>query len=540
MTDTYGLDVFDGEQDYIKHKGRAKRTHAQIMWQRAYAKIIKHRVMEGQILDGCRWVHSTPYIGPMHSRTRDSFNRCCYGPRCMYWCSTTMCTVITLFVLFWLFFGLLNWYQLPLSNGEKTCSEITWLLLGFGVGMVIISGLVWLVCRWELVFSRSVMCSTFTALAVLSIAVVSITQISTCGNYRPPQLTDECFFEDFYMTTTQEYIEAAPVSACQKDFHGLGIVEVSVLTSMVAKLEPSPYLINVTATLFPGWEWVGGSLAGSMPMWYEFHNQQSNTSYIVIQGSSTLGDAYFDLQIWFTVFWLKNILYPIIPMLSLLTSPTSVQAALSLIGTSGTFVPSYYLNVAPGIVDYVQPVATYAQHAARGNPARTVIAGHSLGGGVAQLVGSITQMPSISIEGPGVLEAQMGMLGVPWVRNNGGFNTVATGDIVPSLGSHSGTEQQIDCQGFPTIPFASCHLTIGAVFAKNCGFPPREPGHEWESLPVDPKTKAMNYCPGLISTQEGLPDSVQNSLARTRSNYFWGENAYLWNNSDFHLVGGRT
>lgn len=65
---------------------------------------------------------------------------------------------------------------------------------------------------------------------------------------------------------------------------------------MVAKLEPSPYLINVTATLFPGWEWVGGSLAGSMPMWYEFHNQQSNTSYIVIQGSSTLGDAYFDLQ----------------------------------------------------------------------------------------------------------------------------------------------------------------------------------------------------------------------------------------------------
>lgn len=105
------------------------------------------------------------------------------------------------------------------------------------------------------------------------------------------------------------------------------------------------------------------------------------------------------MQIWFTVFWLKNILYPIIPMLSLLTSPTSVQAALSLIGTSGTFVPSYYLNVAPGIVDYVQPVATYAQHAARGNPARTVIAGHSLGGGVAQLVGSITQMPSISIEG---------------------------------------------------------------------------------------------------------------------------------------------
>ena len=155
MTDTYGLDVFDGEQDYIKHKGRAKRTHAQIMWQRAYAKIIKHRVMEGQILDGCRWVHSTPYIGPMHSRTRDSFNRCCYGPRCMYWwaarrrprrrprrpwncptampttapesprpwtlriplmhrsrashpgrCSTTMCTVITLFVLFWLFSNL--------------------------------------------------------------------------------------------------------------------------------------------------------------------------------------------------------------------------------------------------------------------------------------------------------------------------------------------------------------------------------------------------------------------------------------------------
>lgn len=148
--------------------------------------------------------------------------------------------------------------------------------------------------------------------------------------------------------------------------------------------------------------------------------------------------------------------------------------------------------------------------------------------------------PSLASTGPGVLEAQMGMLGVPWVRNNGGFNTVATGDIVPSLGSHSGTEQQIDCQGFPTIPFASCHLTIGAVFAKNCGFPPREPGHEWESLPVDPKTKAMNYCPGLISTQEGLPDSVQNSLARTRSNYFWGENAYLWNNSDFHLVGGRT
>ena len=69
-------------------------------------------------------------------------------------------------MLFWLFFGLLNWYQLPLSNGEKTCSEITWLLLGFGVGMVIISGLVWLVCRWELVFSRSVMCARWHPVAL--------------------------------------------------------------------------------------------------------------------------------------------------------------------------------------------------------------------------------------------------------------------------------------------------------------------------------------------------------------------------------------
>ena len=298
-----------------------------------------------------------------------------------------------------------------------------------------------------------------------------------------------------------------------------------------AQLEPSPYLINVTRTLYPSWEWVGGSLAGSMPMWYEFYNEQTNTSIVVIQGTSTLADAYFDLQIWFTVFWLKNVVFPMIPFLSLLTSQAPTTAALSLIAGSGSLLPPVYFDTTPGILKYVRPVADYALQNAKGDPSRTIIAGHSLGGSIAELVGSIIDRPAVSIEGPGVVEAQIGMLRYPWVRINGAFVTEANGDIVPHLGSHSGNAQEVDCQGFPQIPFASCHVTIGAVLAKNCGSPERQPGHQWQDMPMDAKTKQMQYCPGLPAEQEALPWSVQKSLSTTSSNYFWGENAHLFNST---------
>ncbi len=231
------------------------------------------------------------------------------------------------------------------------------------------------------------------------------------------------------------------------------------------------------------------------------------------------------------MFWLKNFLFPVVPMLTVATNTPATRAALALIGGSGSFIPTLYHNVAPGIQRYIQPVSDYATKSIKGDPTMTVIMGHSLGGGVAELVGTDINKPSVSIEGPGVLEAQMGMLKRPWVESNGAFNTEAVGDIVPHLGTHSGETQSIDCQGFPQIPFAACHETIGSVFMQNCGYPPRPAGKRWQDLPMNPHTKQMDFCPNLPAQQEALPDSLQNSLVKTRSNYWWSEYAYLWNSS---------
>ncbi len=371
MIMTYGFDVFDDSEQYIRKKGERKVTRAAIMWQKAFKLIKKHRIAEGQLLDGCRWISSTPYLAKVHESAGQRSTSC--RRACAPVCTCTAITGSILLFCYVLMLITLNIWQHPLNDGKKSCSIITPMLGGFFGGMVLSSIFVWLVCRWELVFSRSTVCTSFSVLAVLSVAVVSITQVSTCGNQRPANLEYPCFYPKFYMQPTAAMnSDAAKVAACAQSFGGLSVTEASVLaalvahltashcislhlsaphsisvhltpshcislhltashpislhltashhltpshsislhltpphpislqvlTALVAHLEPSPLLINVTRTLFPGWEYAGGALAGSMPMFYEFYNKQANTSVIVIQGSSTLGDAYFDLQIW--------------------------------------------------------------------------------------------------------------------------------------------------------------------------------------------------------------------------------------------------
>jgi len=220
------------------------------------------------------------------------------------------------------------------------------------------------------------------------------------------------------------------------------------------------------------------------------------------------------------------------PFLSILTAMPSTQAGIDAIGMSGTMLPTLYAKVAKGIREYFDPVCDYVKYSAKGEV--VLIAGHSLGGGISELVGVCAGVQAVSIEGPGVLESQIGMLRESWMQVNGNFNLQANGDIVPFMGTHSGISQRIDCQGFPTIPFASCHVTIASVVMGNCGYPTRSPGHEWQHFPTK-SDHSMRYCPGLNDKQEGLPMEFQEQLKKTSSNLWWGRDAFLFNNPDVRI-----
>ena len=102
-----------------------------------------------------------------------------------------------------------------------------------------------------------------------------------------------------------------------------------------------------------------------------------------------------------------------------------------------------------------------------------LIAGHSLGGGISELVGVCAGVQAVSIEGPGVLESQIGMLRESWMQVNGNFNLQANGDIVPFMGTHSGISQRIDCQVIAfLVRIALIVLLITSPIASGRASPP--------------------------------------------------------------------
>merc|ERR1739848_466797 len=91
---------------------------------------------------------------------------------------------------------------------------------------------------------------------------------------------------------------------------------------------------------------------------------------------------------------------------------------------------------------------------------RVSLAGHSLGGGLAKVVGALTKRPAVSLSGPGLAEsvAKLGHIDNQ-LLNSLVVNVYPTGDLVPAIGRQAGMVVHTRCDAQP----AMCHVPMLSI-----------------------------------------------------------------------------
>ena len=386
----------------------------------------------------------------------------------------------------------------PLDELVRGAGAWVWPWLGLTAG-VSISGLalrylVWFRC----LHAPRVATFAYCLFALPSLVAMLFTQMSV-SEAPPPPVTTPCFSPKLYLQPTEHVAHpSARYAICDSKWRGLDIVDLAVMSSIMAYYPPSDFLISVTNAYLPaGWQYVGGSRAGSQPMWQEYYRAETNTSVINIMGTSTWGDFFYDMQLWMSTFWIEFVLLPLLPFNSWVqrAATTSIYQE----ATSGTPIPGYSLDVSQGVGEYLRPVIEYAKHTARG--ADVLMTGHSLGGGLAKAVSAVLNVEAVSFEGPGVVNPFVGLFyRQPWGRRSQ-FNSIVNvrgkSDLVAWMGTDIGYTQDVECNGFPRLPVVSCHLTIASVLLHNC-----KPANT-TFVNRTGNSQTLQYCPGLNDT---LPD----------------------------------
>jgi len=204
--------------------------------------------------------------------------------------------------------------------------------------------------------------------------------------------------------------------------------------------------------------------------------------------------------------------WPVVPYLELLS--VAVKPQLYKIAMSGTLVPVCYHDLAGGVRDYLAPLDDYLNHDVRG--AEVFLAGHSLGGGIAKIMGARQGLFPWALEGPGVVMPGLGMPGLgvfqseklqfEWEQFNNAFNVRAQGDAIAWTGIDIGMTQDVSCAGVPTQPIVACHLTVASVLLQACG----TAGTPFAS-PLAPDG-TLDYCPNLPDTMETLDAQAKAGL----------------------------
>lgn len=220
-------------------------------------------------------------------------------------------------------------------------------------------------------------------------------------------------------------------------------------------------------------------------------------------GTFRPGDMYYDMQLWMSTAFLST-MSRLLPFNNILVpSGTHRASLLNEDAFSGTPIPGVHLNFRGGILNYLGPVLEYIRDEARGET--VFVTGHSLGGGLAKAVGSMTRKLAVSFEGPPVARPIEGLFmgkeeWADWPQQNGGVvNVAAIDDLVAQLGVEVGYTQAVDCGRFPRLPLVSCHTSIASVVLHNCA-PPGSPFLARGAVPGPRGPTMRPYCPGLAGS----------------------------------------
>ena len=257
---------------------------------------------------------------------------------------------------------------------------------------------------------------------------------------------------------------------CGKDFWGLNIVDYG-LFSMVSYVADPAQTKKAVNEIFPP-EWNIEVLdihpatdRHSEPFWTEF-NVQNRTTVIAVRGSEfwRVSDYLEDLRMW-TEPVAKSMLTLAFPTVRAWTPKTTAmvfdayQEFLAFIGIPDDIQYKYQR-----LLEYVQ-----SRQFPEGN--QVVLTGHSLGGGIASIVGAIARVPTVTFLSPGMYQTASKFLYhsskekrqiVELVHNQSVAIQVENDFVGKYLDSHAGLVQTITCSVDHLAPL-TCHLIDNSI-----------------------------------------------------------------------------
>ncbi|RLN48113.1 hypothetical protein BBJ28_00023790 [Nothophytophthora sp. Chile5] len=214
---------------------------------------------------------------------------------------------------------------------------------------------------------------------------------------------------------------------------------------------------------------------GSKLDFFEAYIPMLNTSVISVRGTDIwrFTDFIEDVKMFFepVVFAVLSSIFPTIRIWPDVTFSTLIELYSELIGLFGLQHESWYYHE---LLDYVTSL----------KDRKVVLTGHSMGGGIARLVGSIVGTPSVTFSPPGFVQSYSKL-----IHHIGGtsmkvdratlhhhsFAVIPEYDPITMIDAQAGMTQKISCDTPHLSMQLSCHMLEGTLcnLVEHCGSPRR-------------------------------------------------------------------
>ncbi|KNC50535.1 uncharacterized protein AMSG_00697 [Thecamonas trahens ATCC 50062] len=266
-------------------------------------------------------------------------------------------------------------------------------------------------------------------------------------------------------------------SICSLAWRGLNLFDIGFLAQLAYVNGGTPYWEAMTAAFFDGTKGNGGDNdwivtppvtatgAAGVALFAEFYSPTRNISVVAIRGTnpSNLWDVVQDLAIWYPAALLQTAVA--LPT-TLSLWPTDVLA--SVVGVLGSL--ESWLDPERDARFYHAPILAHLHARAAELPPSTtfVVTGHSLGGGLAKIVGALGNVTAVALSGPGLsLTRHRFGLSLDALQDTS-ITVMPTGDLVPRFDIQAGLIYQLTC---PHTSPLLCHdpmVSMCHIFAR-CG-----------------------------------------------------------------------
>ncbi|KAL9646874.1 hypothetical protein ABK040_013734 [Willaertia magna] len=271
-----------------------------------------------------------------------------------------------------------------------------------------------------------------------------------------------------------------PYDICQQEWHGYNIVDYALFSSLAYEIDP--YFTSDLLTWFPDCtDCVVMKRENTTIDFYDLYIPKKNLSIISVRGTTIPKDVVQDVDVWKEAgllqigsmigpfsFWPDTLLQDLV----LYISKIEELAMVSNSTEESIDKSRYYYQ---RLDDYISTVKTQRN---------VILTGHSLGGGLAKIVGSKHQVVAVTFSGPGVVLSQK-KFEISQQDINRYCVSVKPGlDLVARIDIDGGIVQNIDC----TDSFAQCHSIKSTIkkLISSCG---DYPMHRW----IDPSDEPQKF-----------------------------------------------